>query len=97
MADSIIGTLLKSDEPSVRFKVLTNVLHREPSSREIKQVREEIRASQRIERLLSERTADGRERSRDGSGGARLKRGTPCIPSSRLAWLMSGRRNWRSG
>lgn len=59
MAGTIIESLLKSDEPSVRFKVLTNVLGKALHSDEVKQVQEEIRVSPRVRHLLSERGADG--------------------------------------
>ncbi len=50
--------LLQSEEPAVRYKVLTKVLDREPAS--VAVLREEIRASPRVRRLLSERGEDGK-------------------------------------
>ena len=50
--------LLGSEEPAVRYKVLTKVLGREPAS--VAVPREEIRVSPRVKRLLSERDEDGK-------------------------------------
>ncbi len=50
--------LLGSEEPAVRYKVLTKVLGREPAS--VAVPREEIRVSLRVKRLLSERDEDGK-------------------------------------
>jgi hypothetical protein len=58
--NSIIETLLNSDEPSVRFKVLVNVLGRELESVEVKNLQEEIKSSPRVRLLLSERDQDGK-------------------------------------
>jgi hypothetical protein len=55
----IINGLLNSDEPSVRFKILVNVLGQDPASAEIKRLRQEIRTSPRVKLLLSERDLDG--------------------------------------
>lgn len=60
MTSTIIRRLLYSNEPSVRFKVMTQVLEREPDSEEVKHLQEEIRDSPRVTRLLSEQLADGR-------------------------------------
>ena len=60
MRSSIITRLLHSNEPSVRFKVLTQVLGRTPDSDEVKDLQEEIRVSPRVKQLLSEQQADGR-------------------------------------
>jgi hypothetical protein len=48
--------LLGSEEPAVRYKVLTKVLRREPAS--VAVLREEIRVSPRVKRLLSERNEE---------------------------------------
>ncbi|MCC7354193.1 MAG: hypothetical protein IT330_10585 [Anaerolineae bacterium] len=56
----IITGLLNSPEPAVRLKVLVNVLSKEPESPEVKQARQEVKASPRVGLLLSERDADGR-------------------------------------
>ena len=58
--NSIIDNLLNSDEPSVRFKVLVNVLGRELESVEIKNLQEEIKSSPRVRLLLLERDQDGK-------------------------------------
>jgi hypothetical protein len=59
MTSTIIKRLLESNEPSVRLKVLTQILNRKTDSRQIRQLQEEIRQSARVSRLLSERGADG--------------------------------------
>jgi hypothetical protein len=59
MTSTIIGSLLQSDEPSVRFKVLTQIKGRKANSSEIRHLQEEIRESPRVRQLLSERQADG--------------------------------------
>lgn len=60
MTMEIINKLLNSDEPSVRFKVLVNVLGERPESPEIKKLQKEIKSSQRVRLLLSLRDKDGR-------------------------------------
>jgi hypothetical protein len=63
MASSVkdaIDTLLKSDEPCIRYKVRTGVVGEDPESRAIKRLRNEIRRSERVQKLLSERDAEGR-------------------------------------
>lgn len=60
MSDNIIDRLLRSDEPSVRFKVSVNVLGEKLESTEVKKLQEEIRSSPRARMLLSERGRDGR-------------------------------------
>lgn len=60
MITTVVRRLLRSNEPSVRFKVLTHVLGRNAGGREVKQLQEEIRESQRVKQLLSERQTDGR-------------------------------------
>jgi hypothetical protein len=57
--DNIIEKLLQSDEPSVRYKVLVNVLGKDKDSKEVKALQEEIKSSQRVKELLSERKEDG--------------------------------------
>jgi hypothetical protein len=54
-----VNRLLDSDEPSVRFKVLINVLGKDATSSAIKQLRDEIQASPRVQRLLAERDEEG--------------------------------------
>jgi len=60
MMKDIIDKLLNSDEPSVRFKVLVNVLGRKPELTEIKKLQREIKSSPRVKLLLSERGKDGK-------------------------------------
>jgi len=60
MTHGIIAKLLKSGEPSVRFKVVVNVLGRRPDTTEIKKLQKETRLSPRVTSLLSERDEDGR-------------------------------------
>src|ERR1700724_3033962 len=52
---SIIDALLKSDEPSVRWKVLTRVVGEDPESRKVRELREEIRTSARARALIAGR------------------------------------------
>jgi len=59
MGSGIIETLLKSDEPAVRFNLLACVLGKTQDLGEVKQAREEVRESPRVQRLLSERSEDG--------------------------------------
>jgi hypothetical protein len=56
----IIDKLLNSKEPSIRFKVLTKVLGKNPESTEIKEIQEKIRSSKLVKSLLSERKRDGK-------------------------------------
>jgi hypothetical protein len=56
----IIDTLLNSKEPSIRFKVLTKVLNKNPESSEIEELQEKIRKSRLVKSLLSERKKDGK-------------------------------------
>ncbi|MFX0170733.1 MAG: hypothetical protein ACFE9L_02315 [Candidatus Hodarchaeota archaeon] len=58
--DQVISRLLKSDEPSIRFKALVNLLGKDPTSKECERAREEVRSSSRVKKLLSERDHDGR-------------------------------------
>jgi hypothetical protein len=60
MAKKIIDKLLNSDEPSVRFKVLVNVLGEKPESSKIRKLQEEIKKSTRVKLLLSERRKGGK-------------------------------------
>jgi len=56
----IMDKLLNSDEPSVRFKVLVNVLGKASESVEIVKLQERITSSPRVRLLLSERGEDGK-------------------------------------
>lgn len=60
MAKDVIEKLLCSEEPSVRFKLLANVLGKKPDSAEVNKLRNEIKSSPRVELLLSQRDKDGR-------------------------------------
>ncbi len=57
---TVIARLLQADDPAVRYKMLVGVLGLAPDSAEVAAVREEVRASERVRRLLAERDADGR-------------------------------------
>lgn len=59
MTQIIIQRLLQSSEPSIRYKALTKILEQEADSTKIRNLQEEIRRSARVQRLLSERNADG--------------------------------------
>lgn len=56
----VIQSLLESDEPSVRWKVLVNVLGEQPDSPRAVELQEEIRISNRVRTLLASRNEDGR-------------------------------------
>jgi hypothetical protein len=60
MTDSVIDRFLKSDEPSVRFKVLTNVLGEKLDSPKVKKLQQQVKSSPRVKLLLSERDRDGK-------------------------------------
>lgn len=60
MVKDIIEKLLCSEEPSVRFKLLANVLGKKPESPEIGKLQKEVRESARVRMLLSETRRDGR-------------------------------------
>lgn len=60
MTKDLVGKLLASTEPSVRYKVLTGALGKGPRSRAVRGTQEEVRRSRRVRDLLSERDADGR-------------------------------------
>src|SRR5262249_35945418 len=49
----VIETLLHSDEPSIRWKVLVRVLGEDPHSTKSTDLQEEIRASPRVKALLA--------------------------------------------
>jgi hypothetical protein len=50
--DDIKDKLLSSDEPSVRYKVLVNILGKNKNSKEIKSLRNEIKNSTRVKTML---------------------------------------------
>lgn len=58
--DDVIEALLRSDEPSVRWKARVGVLGEEPGSVGLHDLEETIRESPRVRTLLSRRTPDGR-------------------------------------
>lgn len=56
----IIGQLLDSEEPSIRYKVRVGVLGERRDSQSIRKLREQIRRSPRVRQLLSRHDAQGR-------------------------------------
>lgn len=56
----IIKTLLNSSEPTIRYKILVNVLNKDESSHEIRSLQNEIKKSDRVKALLSKRTEEGK-------------------------------------
>jgi hypothetical protein len=66
MAGQIIDRLLKSDEPSVRWKVRTEVLREPSDSAALRRLREQIRQSPRARALLRDRGPDRRSPVRRG-------------------------------
>jgi hypothetical protein len=52
---AVVDALLKSDEPSVRWKVMTRVVGEDPESRNVRELREEIRTSPRARALIAGR------------------------------------------
>jgi hypothetical protein len=52
---AVIDALLKSDEPSVRWKALVRVAGEDPESRKVRELREEIRTSPRARGLIAGR------------------------------------------
>src|SRR5437867_2550941 len=61
---AVINALLKSAEPSIRWKTRVHVLGEDPESKAIRALREEIRGSPRVRALLSRRDQLGRPGSR---------------------------------
>ncbi len=55
-----IKRLRASDEPSVRFKLLVNVLGEKSESAEVRKLQNEIKSSARVKLLVSQRDKDGR-------------------------------------
>lgn len=58
----IVDILLKSEEPSVRYKVLVHVLGEKPESKAVRGLQNEIKHSLRVHQLLSNRDDKGRIR-----------------------------------
>src|SRR5215470_9177813 len=56
---SVIATLLESDDPGVRLKTRLQLFSEDPGSAKIVKLREEVRSSQTVKLLLSERRKDG--------------------------------------
>jgi hypothetical protein len=52
---SVIDALLKSDEPSVRWKVMTRVVGEDPESGKVRELQDEIRTSPRARALIAGR------------------------------------------
>ncbi len=65
MHKKIIDKLLKSDEPSIRYKTRVHILKENPHSPSIVSLQEEIRLSKRVQSLLTGRVEDGRLSSID--------------------------------
>jgi len=61
-----IAALLKSPEPSVRWKVRAGVLGENVQSKAMRALREEVRVSPRVQALLSRRDSGGRLRTKRG-------------------------------
>ncbi|MGD8720082.1 MAG: hypothetical protein PVH29_14840 [Candidatus Zixiibacteriota bacterium] len=55
----LIDKLLRSEEPSIRYKVLVNVLGEGPQSRVVRETQNDVRRSPRVRDLLAERGAEG--------------------------------------
>ena len=62
--DDLIQRLLRSDEPSIRFKVRVGVLDEDPLSPSIKRLRRQIRDGALVQALLSRRDGAGRIHAR---------------------------------
>lgn len=52
MVATIVDRLLASDEPSIRWRVRVHVLGEDPRARPMRALREEIRRSPRVRRLV---------------------------------------------
>ncbi|HLE55105.1 MAG TPA: hypothetical protein VI999_07700 [Thermoplasmata archaeon] len=57
--DDVCRTLLRSKEPSIRWKVRVNVMGDDPSSPRTRRLREEVRRSARVKALLARRDPRG--------------------------------------
>lgn len=58
--DTIISKLLRSERPSIRFRVKVEILDEDPTSAPIQELQEEIKSSPRVKSLLSEQGKDGK-------------------------------------
>ena len=56
----VVEALLSHDDPGVRYRALVDVSGASPAAAKARRLREEIRSSARVERLLSPRDGDGR-------------------------------------
>lgn len=56
----IIDKLLRSNEPSIRYKVRVNVLDEDPSSYQLRDLQEDIRNSRLVRKLFRNRNTSGR-------------------------------------
>lgn len=59
MATHILQTLLASTVPSIRYKTRVHLLGDDPTSAPLVELREEIRRSDRVQRLLAKRGPAG--------------------------------------
>src|SRR5262245_19281589 len=57
---SVLDALLKSPEPSVRWKVRVGVLHDDPDAPDMRSLQEDVRNSARVKTLLARRDKNGR-------------------------------------
>ena len=60
MPSDVVATLLRSPEPSIRWKVRVGVLGEDPGARAVRALRSEIRGSPRVRALLSRRAQLGK-------------------------------------
>lgn len=60
--DSVVRSLLESDEPAIRFKVRTGYLGEDPNSKSIRSLRNQVRDSPLVASLLQRRGRDGKIR-----------------------------------
>ncbi len=60
MVEPEISLLLNSEDPSIRFKASTEILHEDEESPKIRRLQQEVKSSPRVKLLLSERGPDGK-------------------------------------
>lgn len=60
MNSKLIDKLIHSEEPSIRFKVRASIFNENPNSPSMLALQNEIKVSDRVQKLLSGRTVDGR-------------------------------------
>lgn len=60
MIRHIVDELLQSDEQSIRWNVRASVFGEDPRGSSMKDLRDEVRRSPRVQALLARRVADGR-------------------------------------